>query len=329
MKRFSVVAVLFIFLSAALHSGAAPKDDWNFAVSGDSRNCGDVVVPAIAEGVKRDHAAFYWHLGDLRAIYGIDEDYLHEPERRGQPPNKEQYLKEAWDDFIQSQIAPFGKTPVFVGIGNHELVPPKTREDFVAKFKPWLDAPPLRKQRLADDAADQQPRTYFHWIQKGVDFISLDNATINRYDFDAAQLEWFEGVIGRASKSQEVKAVVLGMHAALPDSVAFGHSMSDFPAGVESGRRVYNDLLKFQQQTGKHVYILASHSHFFISGLYNTDYWQKNGGVLPGYIVGTAGAIRYPCRPGCFAQPKRGKKSMDIYWARCTVTAPSILIFMK
>src|SRR5205085_3326541 len=133
-------------------------------------------------------------------------------------------------------------------------------------------------------------------------------ATINRYDFDAAQLEWFEGVIGRASKSQEVKAVVLGMHAALPDSVAFGHSMSDFPAGVESGRRVYNDLLKFQQQTGKHVYILASHSHFFISGLYNTDYWQKNGGVLPGYIVGTAGAIRYPLPAGLFRATEARQK---------------------
>src|SRR5437763_12601330 len=108
MTRFSVVAVLFIFLSAAPHSGAAPKDDWNFAVSGDSRNCGDVVVPAIAEGARRDHAAFYWHLGDLRHMADDyagtkvhpDEDYLHEPEHRGKPADKEQYMREAWDDFI-------------------------------------------------------------------------------------------------------------------------------------------------------------------------------------------------------------------------------------
>src|SRR5690242_17514672 len=29
---------------------------WTFAVSGDSRNCGNIVMPAIAEGAKRDHA---------------------------------------------------------------------------------------------------------------------------------------------------------------------------------------------------------------------------------------------------------------------------------
>src|SRR5260370_23484900 len=29
---------------------------WNFAVSGDSRNCGDVVMPAIAAGAKKNDA---------------------------------------------------------------------------------------------------------------------------------------------------------------------------------------------------------------------------------------------------------------------------------
>jgi hypothetical protein len=42
--------------------------------SGDSRNCGDVVMPSIAAGAVKDEAAFYWHLGDFRAMYGIDED---------------------------------------------------------------------------------------------------------------------------------------------------------------------------------------------------------------------------------------------------------------
>src|SRR5450755_5051476 len=46
---------------------------WRFAVSGDSRNCGDIVMPAIAQGVLRDGASFYWHLGDYRAIFTFDE----------------------------------------------------------------------------------------------------------------------------------------------------------------------------------------------------------------------------------------------------------------
>src|SRR6266849_1075015 len=48
---------------------------WRFIVSGDSRNCGDVVMPAIAaHSLERYQPSFYWHLGDLRAIYKIDED---------------------------------------------------------------------------------------------------------------------------------------------------------------------------------------------------------------------------------------------------------------
>src|SRR5882762_9920398 len=34
---------------------------WRFVVSGDSRNCGDVVMPGIAETAKKNQAVFYWH----------------------------------------------------------------------------------------------------------------------------------------------------------------------------------------------------------------------------------------------------------------------------
>src|SRR5438309_772095 len=46
------------------------KGTWRFIVSGDSRNCGDVVVPTIAAHSSAYYQpSFYWHLGDLRAIY--------------------------------------------------------------------------------------------------------------------------------------------------------------------------------------------------------------------------------------------------------------------
>jgi hypothetical protein len=41
------------------------------------------------------------------------------------------------------------------------------------------------------------------------------------------------------------------------------------------------------------VYIFASHSHFYMANVFNSDYWKSHGGVLPGWIVGTAGAERY------------------------------------
>jgi hypothetical protein len=51
------------------------EESWHFVVSGDSRNCGDVVMPSVAAGAHTHDARFYWHLGDWRAIYDFDEDF--------------------------------------------------------------------------------------------------------------------------------------------------------------------------------------------------------------------------------------------------------------
>jgi hypothetical protein len=274
-------------------AGSSEPVAWTFAVSGDSRNCGNVIMPAIAAGARKDNAAFYWHLGDLRATRFIDEDYLHEPEhKQASPPDKKAYEKTEWDDFIHAQLNGFGTMPVFVGIGNHETYPPKSREQFIIQFADWLDSAVLRQQRLADNPNDHALKSFFHWIQGGVDFVFLDNSTPDQ--FDDYQLGWFEGVLQRAAGDDRVKTVVVGMHAALPDSLAFGHSMNDTETGTESGRHVYSSLLDFTARTGKHVYILCSHAHFYMSGIFDSDYWREHGGVLPGWIVGTAGAIRYP-----------------------------------
>ncbi|MGA9568018.1 MAG: hypothetical protein WBS19_21000, partial [Candidatus Korobacteraceae bacterium] len=76
MSHFDLrsLALLLVFLCAsgwllAQEQSGAVQSTWKFAVSGDSRNCGDIVVPAIAQGVLSDGAAFYWDLGDYRAIY--------------------------------------------------------------------------------------------------------------------------------------------------------------------------------------------------------------------------------------------------------------------
>ncbi|HKW77286.1 MAG TPA: hypothetical protein VJN64_17265 [Terriglobales bacterium] len=292
-----ILVTLLSFPAAAQKQAPTPNTNsaWHFAVSGDSRNCGNVVMPAIAVGVRNDAAAFYWHLGDLRVIDGPDEDYKAEPEHRGKPVDRKSYLENAWPDFIHSQLQAFAPMPFFIGIGNHEIKPPKTREEFVRQFSEWLDSPVLRKQRLADNPNDNRVRTYYHWIQGGVDFMYLDNATPDQ--FDDAQMKWVEGVLQRAEKNPAVKSVVVGMHEALPDSLAAGHSMNNSQHGAESGRRVYRDLIKFHQQSKKNVYILASHSHFYMSGIFNSDAWRSQDAVLPGWIIGTAGAVRYALPP--------------------------------
>jgi hypothetical protein len=270
---------------------AAQSPSWKFAVSGDSRNCGDVVMPAIAAGVKQSGAEFYWHLGDLRKIYEIDEDIAHQPEHLERALTKTEYQAIAWDDFIQNQMAAFGDTVFYLGIGNHETIAPKDHAAFVAKFTQQLDLPNLRAQRLKDDPMDAQPKSYYHWIEQGVDFFNLDNATSNQ--FDPGQVAWFEKTLNRDLQDPQIRAFVVGMHEALPKSLSSNHAMDDFDGGTRSGLRVYDDLLRVQKRHHQRVYVLASHSHYFMDGTFNTDYWRKHGGILPGWIVGTAGAVRY------------------------------------
>jgi hypothetical protein len=288
----SLFAVAAQRASAQLPANAA----WHFVASGDSRNCGDVVMPGIAETARKNQAAFYWHLGDLRATSAVDEDILHQPEHLSRPPTMEEYQNIEWQDYIDSQIAPFGSIPFFVGIGNHEVIAPKTREDFLLQFADWLDSPVLRAQRVKDHPDDHLLRTYYHWIDRGVAFYYLDNASGEQ--FDGTQLAWFESVLEKDEANVAVKTIVVGMHKALSESISKGHSMNESPTGTDSGRRVYADLLRAQNVRHRLVYVLQSHSHYYMDGIFNTDYWRQNGGVLPGWIVGTAGAVRYALPPG-------------------------------
>jgi hypothetical protein len=301
MIRQTAKAVL---LTVALCFAALPTwaqstgtGTWRFLASGDSRNCGDVVMPGIAETAKQNQVAFYWHLGDLRRTSGEDEDIAHQPEYVAKPLDVAGYETIEWPDYIESQIKPFGSIPFFLGIGNHETIPPlKTRQDFLLQFADWLDSPVLRAQRLKDDPSDYRMKTYFHWIDRGISFYYLDSATDEQ--FDNAQLRWFERTLAKDLADPSITTIVTGMHKALPESISAGHSMNESPTGTESGRRVYVDLLRARDEAHKHVYVLASHSHYFMDGIFNTDYWKQHGGVLPGWIVGTAGAVRYALPPG-------------------------------
>ena len=262
-------------------------------------------MPAIAAHSAQFTPSFYWHLGDLRAIYKIDEDLEFEAQNHGQPVACGAYEKLAWNDFVTNQVAAFGNLPFYLGIGNHEVIPPKTEEAFNRQFHDWLDQPVLRNQRLQDKEL-AEPEPYYHWIQGGVDFIYLDNAT---NVFSDAQLTWLAHRLESAKGSPEVKSVVVGMHEALPDSIANSHSMGDNPAARPSGENAYKALINFRDASHKPVYVLASHSHFYMENIFDTPALKRNGDKpLPGWIVGTAGAMRYKLPAGAPSSAKQ-----DIY----------------
>jgi hypothetical protein len=211
-------------------------------------------------------------------------------------------VQTAWTDFLQHQVQPFGEMPFFLGIGNHEMFTPKTRAQFLIEFQPLLDRAEIRDQRARDAAMLARiehapvPRTYFHWFERGVDFINLDNATDDA--FDVAQLVWFDAVVEADVANPAVKTIVVGMHESLPYSKSDGHSMCGSLSGREGGKHVYLKLLDARQKS-RNVYLLSSHSHYYLANIFDTEHWRDphNGAVLPGWVVGTAGAVRYPLPP--------------------------------
>ena len=293
-------------------------------------------MPAIAGSALSRHVRFYWHLGDFR-FFGngpnykdiVDEDMCQQYNGKmcGDKAGKgelsvEEYRRRAWSDFLANQIGPFGELPVYLGIGNHETYeadnPQCAREDFKRQFDTWLDRPELRYERQKDKG---DPQTYYHWKVPPVDFINLDNSL--EEGFDPAQLQWLKKVLAEDELDQNVLAIVVGMHRALPNSLACGHSMNGDAIDANdskkepkekancestlSGRTAYEMLLDWKKRTNardsspkKSVYVLASHSHFILmEKLFDTAYWKKHGDgeVLPGWIVGTAGARRYKLPP--------------------------------
>jgi hypothetical protein len=252
-------------------------------------------MPVIARRAKAAHARFYWHLGDLRALFEVDQDYAGLHRKAPDALTMDAYTKAAWNDFEQRQVAPFGDLPFFLGIGNHETIG-RTREQFIAQFRKLLDIEPIRRQRDADEpnANEHTVRTYYHWKESGVDLINLDNADST---FEEAQLSWAMKVIAADETDPQVKVLLVGMHESLPDSYSQDHSMNEGSDQGASGRVLYKRLLEFRQKSGKPVHVFSSHSHYYLADIYNTGAWQSNGGVLPGWLVGTAGAQHYSVPP--------------------------------
>ena len=292
------------------------KSSWYFAVSGDSRDCGDLIMPKIANSVaakrKQLPLKFYWHLGDFRALYRIDCDMA----KRMNPPRKcalesttnelkptDDYLKAAWPDFIEHQVKPFEQAgiPIYLGIGNHETIN-RGRGEYRLAFKKWLTQSALQAQRKKDakkKIVSQEGDTYFHFVLKGVDFIYLDNSNIYNNDpptnkpdpgFSADQLKWLDEILKADEADKAIKSVVVGMHAALPESVSRSHAMDRTCESFCNGKRAY-EMLERVQSKGKQVLVLASHSHYVEPNAYHTP--EHAGHVLTGWIIGTAGAEQY------------------------------------
>jgi len=297
----------------------AAAGNWYFAVSGDSRDCGDVIMPRIAQSIaddrKKTPVEFYWHLGDLRAIYRVDCDMAKRknPQTKcaweGSPGHKDlekndRYVASAWFDYIANEIRPFEKAgvPFVLGIGNHEVIPPKSRIEFQQEFKEWLTQKSIQQQRQLDrtkNIPSKDGDTYFHFVRNKVDFIYLDNSDPGDKDsavpdpsrgFSLEQLKWLEQVLQADLAEPSVKTIIVGMHAALPYSKSRDHAMDNTCSSFCSGVKAYDLLAKVRSQ-GKNIYVFASHSHYFEEDIYNST--EHQGNVIPGWIIGTAGAEQY------------------------------------
>jgi hypothetical protein len=293
-----IVPVLSLIMTSLVSPAQSRESAWTFAVSGDSRDCGDFVLPAISADVKAEKDDFYWHLGDFRKIQEPDQDLV--AMNGGKVPPLDEYIKTAWDDFLAHQVASFGSFPVFLGRGNHETLGGLTREDYIKKFYPLLNRPEIVAQRQADKAAkvDVAPvGPWYHWIYKGIDFITMDNSDADEFTLD--QLHWLRSVLDHdLLPSSGVTTIVMAAHEALPHSTGVLHAMDDWAIGEQTGDIAYQWFYD-AESAGKHVYLIASHSHYYMPNIYRTLYWyQYSSRFVPGIIIGSAGAHRYPLPQG-------------------------------
>src|SRR5215831_4485823 len=130
-SRLGVCMALFFMVRSGDPSRTEWRDEWRvgsisscseklhglelcgFRRFSQLRRCGNA---GNRGGALMDGAAFYWHLGDFRAMYAVDEDIA----QAGGPRDLKAYQQMAWDDFIERQLASFGSLPVYLGRGNHE-----------------------------------------------------------------------------------------------------------------------------------------------------------------------------------------------------------------
>ncbi len=337
-----VLATLVVVAVAVGAEEPAPKDGaWFFAVAGDSRDCGDLIMPKIAYDIAANQAktpvAFFWHLGDFRLAYDVDCDQLlrshpsYDCASRTQPlgdDDMDAYLAGAWRDFLDRQIAPFGATRVFLGIGNHELAGGRTREDFRQTFRKWLTQGPIHAQRRADarrGIPSTEGDTSYHFTYRGADFIFLDNA--DPQAFTPEQITWLARVLAADAAEPTLRTIVVGMHEALPYSTVREHAMDATCQGRCSGSQVYDMLFRGQNLSApepqrKHVVVFASHMHTFASGVYDTP--EHRGQVVPGWVIGTGGAQQYasPIRYGYVLVEVRPDGSAGVEFREVTRATP-------
>ena len=127
----------------------------------------------------------------------------------------------------------------------------------------------------------------------------------------------------RDEANPDIKTIVVGMHAPLPGNIGHFHGMGDWPQGDKTGRQLYQRLWQIQESAHKRIYVVASHSHFYMEDVYHTSDWKNK--VLPGWIIGTAGAVR----PRIPAESGPAQKAQtDVYgYMIATVAADSSVSF--
>ncbi|WP_449425510.1 hypothetical protein [Rhodanobacter lindaniclasticus] len=108
MNRIQTLSVLMLALFAVTSHAASPQKagtdgSWTFAVSGDSRNCGNIVMPAIAAGARHDERQLLLASGQTCEQILTRSTKTTRPRKRfggyPYPTSISDYLHTAWSRF--------------------------------------------------------------------------------------------------------------------------------------------------------------------------------------------------------------------------------------
>ena len=166
-ERILFETALALLLIPSIHA-ADSKDaaaTWTFAVSGDSRNCGDVVMPAIAADATSTTSLSTGTLETCVRSPRPDQDFLQESEsRRTSLPISPTMSTTPGTTSSKTRSNPGAMCLSFSASATTKPHVRKPERRLWLRFTIILDRPEMQEQRLKDDPKATEPQ----------DLLSLD-----------------------------------------------------------------------------------------------------------------------------------------------------------
>ena len=134
--------------------------------------------------------------------------------------------------------------------------------------------------------------------------------------------------MGRASSNPEVRALLVRYACRAAGQRCYRPQYERLVYGSKAGA-AFTPISSISRRRQKNLCTCWPATRiFYMSGIFNSEYWAAHGGELPGWIVGTAGAVRYAFRPDAARAKKLAPRYTATCWAQ-SITMGKLILSSK